>query len=63
MEACSNCKFYHVSEWFAKCRRFPDHISRKPTDWCGEYTKLDVPEVKKPEDQPVKQKGRPKKNV
>lgn len=63
MEACSNCKFYQVSEWFSKCRRYPEPVNHKPTDWCGEYVKLEAPE---PVYEPVKEqpkKGRPKKNV
>ena len=63
IEACSNCKFFQVSEWFSKCRRYPEPVNHKPTDWCGEYVKVAVPETKQPEEQPVKQRGRPKKNV
>jgi hypothetical protein len=62
MGTCENCKYYVSATWVSTCRRYPTYVERKPTDWCGQYEKLEKPV--EPEEEPkAKPKGRPKKNV
>jgi hypothetical protein len=38
MDTCGNCKFYKKD----KCKRYPNAVTKKKTDWCGDWEKLIV---------------------
>lgn len=36
MDSCETCRFWKKG----KCRRYPEYIARKKSDWCGEHERV-----------------------
>ncbi len=35
-DSCNSCKFF--ADLLGSCRRYPRHIMKSPTDYCGEHS-------------------------
>ncbi len=44
-ESCITCRFHRNNLIIGTCRRFPTAQNKHETDWCGEYSRIVMPDV------------------
>ena len=65
---CEQCKYWRPEGHLGLCRRYPKHIMKSSSEWCGEFVAIEmltlpvvqIPGVEVPEFPKVK-RGRPAK--
>jgi hypothetical protein len=45
-DSCIACKFFITGGQLGSCHRYPQSLTKSPSDWCGEYLFANVARTK-----------------